>query len=262
VTSVPPTHTGSVSLADLVSHLEEFLEVAEFEDYGPNGLQVEGKRTIHKIVTGVSACADLFARAEEARADAVIVHHGLFWNNLSPVLTGAHYRRIAELIRTETSLLAYHLPLDAHPEVGNNALAAAELGLESLEPFGTAKGRPIGCRGAWAEPLPVEALAARCRAAFRQEPLLLGETARPVRTVAVVSGGAQNLLHEAIAAGVDAFVTGEASEWVTHLAQETGTCFVSAGHHATERLGIRALGEHLRQRWGVDVEFVDIPNPV
>jgi dinuclear metal center YbgI/SA1388 family protein len=254
--------SGGVELSELVSYLDQFLEAGEFEDYGPNGLQVEGSRQVSKIVTGVSACIELFERARDAQAQAILVHHGLFWNGLSPVLTGSLRRRIGVLIEAEMSLLGYHLPLDAHQTLGNNVLAAEGLGLAEITPFGMAKGRLVGYRGVFAEALHTLTLADRCRDLFGQEPLLLGSRDALVRTVAVVSGGAQSLLHEAIAAGVDAFITGEASEWVTNLSRESGICYVAAGHHATERLGIKALGKHLAQQFGLDSEFIDIPNPV
>lgn len=254
--------SGTIELPKLVSYLDEFLEAREFEDYGPNGLQVEGSGPISKIATGVSACLELFERARDREAQAILVHHGLFWNGLSPVLTGSLRRRIGVLIESELSLLGYHLPLDAHQTLGNNVLAAKGLGLADLTPFGIAKGRAVGYRGVFTEALDPLSLADRCRNLFGQKPLLLGRSDDPIRSVAVVSGGAQALLHEAIAARVDAFITGEASEWVTNLSRESGICYVAAGHHATERLGVQALGEHLAQKFGLESEFIDIPNPV
>ena len=255
--------TAGISLAQLVSHLDEELEAAQFEDYAPNGLQVEGKSRIEKIVTGVSACSALFDRAAEVGADAVLVHHGLFWKSTPAPLTGLHYQRIARLIRGDISLIAYHLPLDAHPELGNNALAANAFGLEDQSRFGEANGKMIGFRGSFSDSLSVRELAARCHEVFAQEPQILGaEPPRGIRNVGIVSGAAQELLPEAISLGLDAFITGEASEWVTNLAREAGVCYLAAGHYATERLGIRALGADLRERFALAVEFVDIANPV
>jgi len=252
-----------VALADLVSHLDQYLEAARFEDYAPNGLQIEGRDRIKKIVTGVSACSELFDRADQIGADAVLVHHGLFWKSTPLTLTGIQYQRVARLMRSEISLIAYHLPLDAHPEIGNNALAARALGLGQLSRFGEANGNPIGFCGAFDQPVSAVDLATRCSEVFTQEPQLLGaDSAARIRTVGLVSGAAQELLREAISTGLDAFITGEASEWVTNLSREAGLCYVAAGHYATEKLGIRALGDYLSRKFMLEVQFVDIPNPV
>lgn len=252
----------SLSLEDLVSFLDSYLEVGEFRDYGPNGLQVEGRGEIRKVATGVSACLELFERANELGADTILVHHGLFWDGQPAALKGPAYRRLATLIRSGVSLLAYHLPLDAHPVVGNNALAARALGLTELVPFGTAKGRPVGYRGILSQPIEISDLTARCAALFGQTPLELGGRSAPITSVGIVSGGGQACFHEAIALGLDAFVTGEASEWVTNLARESELAYLAAGHHATERLGIRALGDLVGDRFGLKVEHLEVPNPV
>lgn len=252
---------GVVATAELVRYLDGYLDAGSVKDYGPNGLQVEGAAEVRRLVTAVSACHELFVRARQLAADAVLVHHGLFWRGSPYPLVGVQYRRVAELVQGGIALLAYHLPLDRHAEVGNNALAARALGLDGLEPFAEHEGITVGWQGAFAEPIGSDELAARCRSLYGQEPLLLGAS-RPVRRVGIVSGGAQRELLQAIAAGLDAFITGEASEWVTNVAREAGVCYVAAGHYATERLGVRALGEHLRDRFGLVVEFVDVPNPV
>ena len=255
--------TGSTRLSELVDYLDRFLGAADYEDYGPNGLQVEGRRTVTRLVTGVSACGALFERAIETGADAVVVHHGLFWNNLSRRLTGVQYRRVSQLVHAGTSLIAYHLPLDAHPKIGNNALAAEALQLQNLGPFGEARGRMIGVRGSLPEALSAQDLGVLCETVFGQAPQILGnDDSHDLRSVAIVSGGAQEQLYQAISAGVDVFLTGEASEWVTNLAREAGICYVAAGHHATERLGVRALGAHLADRFGIRADFIDVPNPV
>lgn len=252
---------GEVATAQLVRYLDTYLEAGAVSDYGPNGLQVEGPAAVRRLVTGVSACHELFVRARELAADAVLVHHGLFWRGTPYPLVGVQYRRVAELIRSGLALLAYHLPLDRHAEVGNNALAARALGLEELQPFGMHEGVAIGWQGAFPDAIGSDELARRCHELYGQEPLVLGPQ-RPVRRVGIVSGGAQGDLPQAIAAGLDAFVTGEASEWVTNLAREAGIVYLAAGHYASERLGVRALAEHLRDRFGLAVEFVDVPNPV
>jgi dinuclear metal center YbgI/SA1388 family protein len=254
----PPT----VNLLELVAYLDHLLDARSGNDVCPNGLQVEGRQRVRKVVTGVSACHELFAAARERQADAVLVHHGIFWRGDSPVLRGVQYRRVAELVRGELSLLAYHLPLDRHSELGNNALAARALGLEELTPFGILDDEEWGFRGRFAEPVEMAVLARRCQELFGGEPLVFAHGPDPVHTVGVVSGGAQRVLSQAIDAGLDLFLTGEVSEWVMNLAREAGIHFVAAGHYATERLGVQALGEHLADRFGIEVEFVDIPNPV
>lgn len=263
----PTTGEGSdapaVELAELVAYLDELLESQRFEDYGPNGLQVDGRRRISRLAVGVSACRELFERAAEWRADAVLVHHGLFWDNLPRQLTGLAYERVAALIRADMSLIAYHLPLDAHPQLGNNILALRGLGLSDPQPFGFAKGSPIGLRGVCSEAIAVDDLAARCTELFGQTPQILGfSSSGTIQGVGIVTGGGQEFVYEAINDGLDALVTGEASEWVTNLAREAGLCYVVAGHHATERLGVRALGEHLAETFGVEATFIDVPNPV
>ena len=256
-----PAMANTVSRDALVSHLDQYLD-SRGRDYGPNGLQVEGREEIRKIVTGVSACQELFVRAREAGADAVLVHHGLFWEGMPRTLTGFQYRRVAELIRGEMSLLAYHLPLDRHLEVGNNAVAGRELGLRRIEPFGLHDGLPLGVKGLFPEPIPAAELVERCRAGLRPGAAGLpgGDRIRCRRSgssAAAASGSSTPAIEE----GLDAYVTGEVTEWVMNVARETGTHYLAAGHYATERLGVRALGEHLAERFGIDVEFIDVPNP-
>jgi dinuclear metal center YbgI/SA1388 family protein len=246
----------------LARWLDEYLAAHEGRDYGPNGLQVQGRDEIRKIATGVSACLELFRRAREVGADAVMVHHGIFWDWQSPVLVGMHHARVAELLRHDLNLLAYHLPLDRHPKVGNNALAARALGLEHLEPFGEAWGLPVGFRGRFPAPVPAAELVTRCRELYGREPLHLPGGREAVESVGIVSGGGQKDFQVAIAEGLDAFVTGEVSEWVMNTARESGVHFLACGHYATEVCGIRALGELVGERFGVAVEFVDVPNPV
>lgn len=253
---------GSISRDRLAAYLDEYLEAKKGRDYGPNGLQVEGKEEIRKVVTGVSACQELFVRAREAGADAILVHHGLFWEWMPRTLTGFHYRRVAELIRSEINLFGYHLPLDRHPKLGNNALAVELFGLTEVAPFALFDGLPVGFKGRFPEPISSEALVSRCREVYVQEPLAFAFGPQEVRSLGIVSGGAQKDLYDAIAEGLDAYITGEVSEWVMNVAREAGIHYLAAGHYATERLGIRALGEHLRERFGLEVEFIDVPNPV
>lgn len=251
----------SVDREALTAYLDQYLD-SRGRDYGPNGLQVEGKAEIRKVVTGVSACQELFVRAREAGADAVLVHHGLFWEGTPRTLTGFQYRRVAELIRGDMSLIAYHLPLDRHPELGNNALAGREFGLTDLEPFGFHDGLPVGFKGRFPESIPATELVDRCRRIYAQEPLVFLGGPTAVSTLGIISGGAQRDVYTAIDEGLDAYVTGEVSEWVMNVAREAGIHYLAAGHYATERIGIRALGEHVREKFGVEVEFIDVPNPV
>jgi dinuclear metal center YbgI/SA1388 family protein len=244
----------------LVSYLDQYLD-SRGEDYGPNGLQVEGREEIRKVVTGVSACRELFVRAREAGADAVLVHHGLFWEGMPRTLTGFQFRRVAELIRGEMSLLAYHLPLDRHLEVGNNAVAGRQLGLRRIEPFGLHGGLPLGVKGLFPEPVSAAELVDRCRRVYAQEPLAYLAGPESISTLGIISGGGQRELYTAIEEGLDAYVTGEVTEWVMNVARETGIHYLAAGHYATERLGVKALGEHLAGRFGIEVEFIDVPNP-
>ncbi len=247
---------------DLIAYLAELLETDQGSDYGPNGLQVEGRPRIRRLITGVSACLELFEAARRKAADAVLVHHGIFWHGAPMTLTGMQIKRVRELIAGDINLLAYHLPLDRHAELGNNALAAEAFGLVERRPFAVHKGLPIGFKGRFEPPLPAAELPRRCAQIFGQEPLAFLAGPDPVSSLGLVSGGAQRDFHQAIADGLDAFITGEVSEWVMNAAREEGVHYLAAGHYATERLGVRALGEHLGERFSLDVEFIDVPNPV
>lgn len=253
---------NSVDRSDLVSYLDSFLLAEQGSDFCPNGLQVEGTSTIRSLVTGVSACRELFERARQRGADGVLVHHGIFWEGSSRTLTGFQRRRVAELIEGDLNLIAYHLPLDRHPEIGNNAIAARRLELVRLEPFGDHSGLSLGFKGAFDEPIALSELLDRCRSVFHQEPLCFPEGPAGISTLGIISGAAESSFHDAITSGLDAFITGEASEWVMNVARETSTHFIAAGHYATERLGIQALGKHIAQKFGIEVHFEDIPNPI
>jgi dinuclear metal center YbgI/SA1388 family protein len=257
VTSHPP----GVDTVALVEYLDQYLDARRGRDYCPNGLQVEGRPRVVKLVTAVSACQALFDRARELGADAVLVHHGLFWEGTSRSLVGVQYRRVAALVRAEINLLAYHLPLDRHPEVGNNAVAARQLGLLDIEPFAQVDGLTLGFSGRFPAPLTPEAFVERCRRLYRSEPLAFLSGPEVISSVGIVSGGAQRQVHDAIELGLDAYVTGEATEWVMNLVHEARIHYLACGHYATERLGVQALGRHLAERFGLDVEYVDLPNP-
>jgi dinuclear metal center YbgI/SA1388 family protein len=245
--------------AQLDAYLDQYLEVAKFWDYCPNGLQVEGRAAVNRIVTGVTASAALVEAAIAAEADALIVHHGYFWRGEDGRITGTRRRRIGLLLASELNLFAYHLPLDAHPEVGNNAALARQLGLTPAGRFGE---QDIAVHGTLAAEITLGQFAATVEQRFARAPLVVGDPARSLRRLAWCTGGAQGLFEQAIALGVDAYVSGEISEQTVHLARESGVAYVAAGHHATERYGVQALGEHLAQRFGLQHRFIDIDNPV
>ena len=248
-------------ITSIISALDELLDPAAFQDLGPNGLQVPGPDEVSRVVTGVSAQRELIDRAIEERAQLVLVHHGLFWDFHPTGLTQLLAERLRPLFKHDINLAAYHLPLDAHPTLGNNAILARELGCEDVEPFGIYKGTAIGCRGRFDGITPDE-LHARVRTATGREPLLLGPGPDPIRSIGIVSGSAADTLHEAAAAGLDAFLTGEPREHITAEAAELGLWFVAAGHYATETFGVRALGDLLAERFAIEHVFVDLPNPV
>ncbi len=244
---------------ELLRYLHQRLDVDAFSDYCPNGLQVEGRAEIRRIVTGVTACQALVDAAAAAGADALLVHHGYFWKGEEPTITGLKRRRVQALLNAGINLLAYHLPLDAHPQLGNNAQLARRLGLTAEEAFGGAPA--IALSGRVDEPVSGEAFAARITDCLQRAPLHIPGQATEIRRIAWCSGGAQGYIAQAAALGVDAYLTGEVSEQTVHIARETGLHFFAAGHHATERYGAQALGEHLAERFGLQVEFVDIDNP-
>lgn len=253
---------SGVDRGELVAYLDRLLDAGAFADYGPNGLQVQGRERIRRITTGVSGCLELFERSAQLEADAVLVHHGIFWKGLPLEVTGIRYLRLEALIRHELNLIGYHLPLDAHPLYGNNALAARALGCTELEPFAEFEGRKIGFWGRLAEAVDPDQLLDRCAAVFGGEPSAFLAGPEAIETIGIVSGGGSKALYEAIDLGLDVFVTGEPNEWVMNVANEAGIHFVAAGHYRTEVLGVRALGEHLAEQFGLEVEFVDVPNPV
>jgi dinuclear metal center YbgI/SA1388 family protein len=247
---------------DLIAFLDELLESESFEDYGPNGLQVPGSAEVQLVATGVSAHQELFEQAAAAGAQMVLCHHGIFWGPGFGPITPQMKERLRLLFDSDMSLAAYHLPLDAHAEVGNNALICAGLGLERAEPFGDSKGRPVGWVGAATEPLTSAELLSRCKALFEREPLAFEFGPDEIRRVGIVSGGADSMVSDAIELGLDAFITGEVSEPVMADAREGGIHFISAGHYATETFGVKKLGELLSERFGVEHRWIEVPNPV
>jgi dinuclear metal center YbgI/SA1388 family protein len=250
-------------IATIVTALDELLEPAVFRDLGPNGLQVPGERDVERLVTGVTAQRALIERAVELDAQLVLVDHGLFWDFHPTGLTPVLAERLRLLFRHDIALAGYHLPLDAHPSVGNNAILAERLGCERHEAFGAVKGTPIGRLGEFAgDGIPAEEFFARVREVTGREPLVQGAGPEIVRRIGIVSGSAADALGEAAALGLDAFLTGEPREHVMADARELGMHFIAAGHYATETFGVRALGDWLAARFGVEHIFVDLPNPV
>ncbi|TWU69922.1 Nif3-like dinuclear metal center hexameric protein [Shewanella algae] len=246
---------------ELRQYLGEFLQLDKFRDYAPNGLQVEGKAEIRKIVTGVTACQALIDRAVEAGADALLVHHGFFWKNEPEVLTGMKQRRIKSLLLNDINLFGYHLPLDAHPMLGNNAELGWVLGVIEPEAVETVA-QGLLWQGVLDSPMTAKDLSALLEQRLGQAPLHLDGGERNIQKLAWCTGGAQDYIDAAAVLGVDAFISGEASERTFHSAVEQGIHYFGAGHHATERFGIKALGEHLAREFELEHEFIDIPNPV
>jgi dinuclear metal center YbgI/SA1388 family protein len=247
---------------EILSFCEELLDCGRFEDYGPNGLQVPGSESVERIVTGVSGNLDLLTAAVEAEAQMVLVHHGVLWDSGSRAISPPLAERLRVLLEGRVSLAAYHLPLDAHPEIGNNALLCEALGLQRSDPFGVVRGEPIGCVGRSPVPLAAAELLDRVEKVTGRAPLAYLEGEAEIASVGIVSGGGGDTLEEAAARGLDALLTGEPEEPSRAGARENAINFIAAGHHATETFGIRRLGELLAERFAVEHVFVDIPNPV
>lgn len=249
------------TLKELEQELSSILQPEQFRDYCPNGLQVEGKSEVRRIVTGVTANLALIEAAAEQDADALLVHHGYFWRGEDTTITGIKRRRIQALLRSDMSLLAYHLPLDAHHELGNNAQLAALLGFRVAETIGPPGEKPLVMLGKTAEKMSVEQMSELLQEKLQRRPLVVAAGDRPIERVAWCTGAAQGFIDLAAGAGVDAYITGEVSEQTVHIARETGIHFFAAGHHATERYGVQALGEHLAERFALEHRFIDIDNP-
>lgn len=242
--------------------LKELLQPEYFKDYAPNGLQVEGKADIDVVISGVTASQALIDKAVELGADAIFVHHGFFWKGENPVLVGMKYRRIKTLIEHGINLFGYHLPLDAHPQLGNNAQLAKKLGIEMTGPLERGNSRSVGNVGVLSSPVSGSDFASHIGHCLQREPLHIAGSDRAIQKVAWCTGGAQGYIEKAIEQGVDAFITGEASEQTTHIARETGIHFYGAGHHATERYGANAVGAWLAEKFNINHRFIDIDNPV
>ena len=248
---------------EIIAFCDELLEIDSFTDYGPNGLQVPGATEVTKIATGVSAHLELLERARDTGAELVLAHHGLFWGSQPQALSEAAAARLRVALGAGLSVAAYHLPLDAHRQIGNNALLVEALGFSAgPEPFATINGRPIGLVGHREEPIGATELVARVTELTGREPLVFDAGPERVRTLGVCSGGAARQVGEAIALGLDAFLTGEPTESVMADAREGTIHFIAAGHYATETFGIRRLGDLIAERFGVEHEFIDVPNPI
>ena len=244
---------------ELVDYLDGLLVPGKFRDYCPNGLQVEGCAEIVRLVAGVTASQALLDVAVARNADAILVHHGYFWKGEDGRVTGIRRKRLSSLLANDINLLAYHLPLDAHPELGNNAQLAQRLGWVEEGRFGE---QDIAWLGSLVGPGTLAELAADVARVLGRAPLVIGEGSKLIRRIAWCSGGAQSYFEQAIALGIDAYLSGEISEQTVHLARESGVAYLAAGHHATERFGVQALAEHVAQQFGIACEFVDLDNPV
>jgi len=243
----------------LEKYLNELLDIHRFQDYCPNGLQVEGRHQIEKIVSGVTASLDLLQAAIAAKADAILVHHGYFWRNEDSRIVGIKSRRIGLLMANQVNLFAYHLPLDSHPQFGNNTLLGKKLGFIETGRFG---GQDIMMHGELPKKMTLKELEERISRTLLRKPQVIGDENKIIHRIAWCTGGAQNYFDAVIPQNVDAYITGEISEHNVHLARETGIAFISAGHHATERYGVQALGDHIAQKFSLQHQFIDMDNPV
>jgi len=246
----------------LANKLDQFLEIHQFKDYCPNGLQVEGKAEIKKIITGVTACQALIDIASEENADAILVHHGFFWKGENQEIVSMKYNRIKALIENGINLYAYHLPLDVHPELGNNAQLAKLLEIIDRRPLEPWDKRSVGRVGKFEQVVSPEQLSSRIESVLSRKPLHIDGGKKEIKSVAWCTGGGQDYITIAAEQGIDAFISGEISERTVHIAREMGIHYYAAGHHATERYGVQALGEWIKGELALDVEFVDIDNPV
>jgi len=250
-----------VKTSELIAYVQTFLNVDQFADYCPNGLQVAGADELSVLVSGVTASQAFLDAAVSKKADAVLVHHGYFWKNEPITITGMKRRRIATLIQHNMNLLAYHLPLDAHPDVGNNAQLAHQLGITIEGTFELEPKLPLGFVGELTQTMSGAEFAAHIATQLQRTPLHVPGRAETIKRVAWCTGAAQNYVLAAWQQNVDAYITGEVSESTAHVARENGIHFYAAGHHATERYGAKALGEHLAQRFSLEHHFIDIDNP-
>ena len=250
-----------MTATELCDYLDKLLSPGLYRDYCPNGLQVEGGRPIHSLVTGVTACQALLIAAVECGADAILVHHGYFWKGDAPQIVGMLHHRLKTLLNHDIHLLAYHLPLDGHPEFGNNAQLARHLDLQVEGRFIEAGKAEIGLYGRLSGPMPAQEFALLLAERLDRVPLHIAGHQRPIERIGWCSGAAQGYIDQAAALGLDAYLSGEVSEYTAHSARELGIDYFACGHHATERYGVQALGAHLAERFGLKHRFIDIDNP-
>ena len=248
-----------VKINELTHYTQQLMQAERFKDYCPNGLQIEGRHEVRKIVTGVTASMALLEAAHEANADLILVHHGYFWRNEDARIVGIKRNRIAYLMKHDLNLMAYHLPLDAHPEFGNNIQLGKRLGLDAISYAGDEN---LVAYAELAAPMKLHDFLHKIEQSLNRSALLIGDPNKIVRNVAWCTGAAQSYIENAAALGADVFISGEISEQTTHQALEMDIAYVAAGHHATERYGIQALGEHLAAKFNLVHEFIDINNPV
>ncbi|MEE9342411.1 MAG: Nif3-like dinuclear metal center hexameric protein [Gammaproteobacteria bacterium] len=249
-------------LNEIVGYCNELLSINSFQDYCPNGLQVEGASSVKTIVSGVTASQALVDAAVKAQADLLLVHHGYFWKGEALVLTGLRRQRIKTLLCNNISLLAYHLPLDAHSTLGNNACLAQLLGLQQQGVFGYGGGPEIACYGELSDVSTVTQLTKKISQAVNREPLVISSGPEKISRIGWCTGAAQSYIEAAADLGLDAFISGEISEQTVHVARECGIHYFAAGHHATERFGVQALGKQLAGQFAVDHQYIEIENPV
>lgn len=249
-------------LNEIIRYCDELLNSAAYQDYCPNGLQIEGSAEVSRIVCGVTASQALIDEAVARRADLLLVHHGFFWKGEEPRIIGIRQRRIKALLENGISLVTYHLPLDGHHELGNNAQLAARWGFPVEGRFGTGPEGGLAMYGTLPRAMRAEALATVVGEGVGREPLLIEGGRHPVCRVGWCSGAAQGYIEQAAALGLDAFISGEVSEQTVHLARELGIHYLAAGHHASERYGVQALGHHIAEYFSLENHFVDVPNPV
>jgi len=251
-----------ITLDTLVQYLNHLLNIEQFQDYCPNGLQVEGKPQIKKIISGVTACQALLEVAVKENADAILVHHGYFWKNEDDCVVGIKHHRLKTLLTHDISLLCYHLPLDAHREFGNNEQLAKELEFDIEHVFDVGGGMEIGFMGHLPRAMSGSELATHIQQKLERPPLHISGGDQSFSKIAWCTGGAQDFIDLAIKQGAQAYLTGEVSERTVHVARENGIHFYGAGHHATERYGVKALGDHIAKHFEIEHLFIDIDNPV
>ena len=249
------------SLNDIASYADRYLQIGRFNDYAPNGLQVDSRRVIRCIVSGVTAAQALIDATIKNDGDALLVHHGYFWRNENPAILGMKAKRLSTLLKNDIGLLAYHIPLDAHDEVGNNVQLAKRLGISLKGTFGDLGGVALARHGT-VSPCSADALARKIEQVLSRPPQLIAGGGSQIETVGLCTGAAQDCIEDAARLGLDAYISGEISERTVHIAREEGIHYYAAGHHATERYGVQALGKHLAEHFRIDHRYIEIDNPV